>query len=47
MNILFIGDIIGNSGVKKVVEILPSLKKERRKLCRRSSKSIKIIYTIK
>ena len=29
MNILFIGDIIGNSGVKKVVEILPSLKKER------------------
>jgi len=29
MNILFIGDIIGNSGVKKVVEILPTFKKEK------------------
>ncbi len=29
MNILFIGDIIGNSGVKKVIEVLPSLKKEK------------------
>jgi len=26
MNILFIGDIIGNSGVKKVTEVLPNLK---------------------
>lgn len=29
MNILFIGDIIGNIGVKKVKDILPYLKKER------------------
>lgn len=29
MNILFIGDIIGNCGVKKVIEILPKLKKEK------------------
>jgi len=29
MNILFIGDIIGNSGVKKVVEILPLLKTQK------------------
>jgi len=29
MNILFIGDIIGNSGVKKVKEVLPTLKTER------------------
>ena len=28
MNILFIGDIIGNIGVKKVTEILPELKKK-------------------
>jgi len=29
MNILFIGDIIGNSGVKKVAEVLPTLRKQR------------------